>query len=229
MTVLCTFSYLDGIDEQGSPRLERNLRWLDYYGPGSGINWDRRWLFDNCSHRSKYWELGLSIYNQWGLLIEDSGRDKNTGVLRYSTHLPRGEGENQYPFCWRALWNFRWLIEAGAEKIVFIDSDAFILSRRMAKYINDLSTGWTTFWIPRHDFPSAEVQIICRDTFPLFLDYTKGPWQEKVGQCMEKVLPFTLVNKSFVCDRYGESREAQRPEMDAYFQGLVGIPLRAQR
>jgi len=132
-------------------------------------------------------------------------------------NIPWG-GPNNYPYCWRALYYIKNLIEEGYEKIVVIDSDGFIVSKKMADYIKNLSSGWTSFWCKRWEFPEASIHVLCKDAFNMFYNFIKIPYQRRVGSIMEMTLPFTHIEESFVCDRFGETNDLLTDEMDYYGQ-----------
>lgn len=72
----------------------------------------------------------------------------------------------------------------------------------------------------------AEFHVLCQDSFEYFNKYSSGPWQNKVGEHMEVVMPFTCVHKQFNCDRYSDYEAGPVPqteEMDFYSQMPVRI------
>jgi uncharacterized protein (DUF2237 family) len=208
ITALYTTSYLEGQDWQGNDRLQRNLKYLKYYQAlKEKLGYDKIVFADNAS----------SDKNRHTLL-EAGGPD--VSMIGFEDHLPRTSIYG-YPYCWRALYAFEILINKGYEKIINIDSDCFVLTQRALDYIKNLETGWTTFWCKKYGFPETAIQIICKDTFPEFLDFTKEcRWEDRgTSKPMEILLPFTHVNKELNCDRWGETREALSPDKDIYCQG----------
>lgn len=221
-TALVTPCYLEGDDLTKSNRLERNKRYIAWYKSiQTALGFDDIWLFDNASTFNNCLNVSATIHCD---TIDAPSIKPGVNLLRFTEHLPRGPGENEYPYCWRAVWEIKQLIEAGYEKIILIDSDCFITSAKLAQFVRECNSGWITLWCEKYNFPTAEFQIINKDAFPLFLDYTTGHWKFRVGRLMEKDLPYT-VNRDFKADRYGDSRIPWDDSMDGYFQAPVDTTL----
>ena len=150
-------------------------------------------------------------------------------VLRYQEHLERAPGENGYIYCWRHLYTIKILIQLGYQKIVFLDSDCFLLNGRICNYLESINSGWESFWIEKYKFPAAEFHVLCKDAFPIFEAFTSVPYERHLGKLMETALPFTRINKDFRVDRWGEDRIPQEPWMDVYCQAPVDLDLEFKR
>lgn len=214
-TCLFTPCYLEGFDPLGSSRLIRNRRYLSYYldlKQNGHLNFDDIWMADNASDPIK---TGLLLTQFIDLKIH-----------RFEDNLPRGEGPVDYPYIWRAIYFMQQLIAMGYEKIILIDSDSFIVSARLARYVNDLMSGFVSFWSQKYLFPTTELSILCKDSFERFREFCQIPWELRVGTLMERELPYSHVETRFNCDRYGEKHLPQTAEMDGYFQASVKLPLR---
>lgn len=215
-TALAAPCFLDGMDAQGNDRLVRNIRYVRYYTAIRGVlGFDSIHLFDNNSSSSRIWEL------------HHATRNTDLSVHSFSSHLMRGPKPHDYPYCWRALYALQDLIARGYEKIIFIDSDAFVLSRVFAEFLRDCKTGWQAPWCPLLNTPETSIFVLCEDTYPLFQNYTKRPWENRVGDLMEGSLPITHVRKEFNVQRFGEMNPPppQDPTMDAYLQTPLTMPL----
>lgn len=181
--------------------------------------------------------MRLFLGHRWIYLIDNGSSKENLDKLKdwsnsfrmfHCDNIPRGPGPYDYPYCWRALYYIRNLIEIGYEKIIFIDTDGFILSKRLARYIGDRQSGWVSFWSNTEQFPEASIHVLSDDTFYLFNLYTSHPWETKVGRFMERDLPFTEVNRYFNVGRFGEKWDGkewsanlerkQEPDMDYFGQ-----------
>ncbi len=204
-TALLTGSYLEGNDPLGSDRLHRMRRWLAWHGS----MFDDVYLSDNGSPEH--------------LVAQLPGYAK---VLRYQNHLSRMPQENGYVYCWRHLYTIKILIQLGYDKIVFLDSDCFIVSQNMLDHVKRVETGWEAFNLPKYSFPSAEFYVLCRDSFPIYEAFTSVPYPRHVGKLMETALPFTRINGGFKVDRWGETRVPQSPWMDCYCQCPTDHPLK---
>ncbi len=211
-TALVTPCFLEGTDPIGNDRLARNQRYIDYYAPlETTLGFDEIVLFDNASSPEKLAQLKAP---------------KNVHVMRFDERLVRGPGPHDYPYCWRALYAYRDLINMGFEKFITIDSDGFVLSKRMAAYLKHADTGWVSFWSENGQFPESSIHVLCKDAFSIFHSFTGVPWSEYVGLMMEHELPFTHVDRQFRCSRFGElGSPPQDATMDFYGQAPLGVPL----
>lgn len=212
----CLFSpcYLDGGDPGGVDRLDRMKRYLDYYSLlKEELGFDTLFLSDDGSSESRITEL---MRGRLGVEI----------ILNPKLQKQGGLKECDYPWCWRALYDVRIPITLGYDKIITIDSDCFVLSNRLAKYVKELKSGWRAFHIPKYNFASAEFHILCRDQFPMFEAYCQTPFMDRNGTKMEEVMPFTHLHCGFDIDRYGETRTPLRPGMDFYSNSYGGVPMR---
>lgn len=208
--------YLDGSDLLGNDRVERTVKYVNYYrNLKRELNFDSFVFYDNASDINRIDDFKYKI---------NANEHHDVDVFSNRIHLPR-TGILGYPYCWRALWALRPMMLSGAiRKILLFDTDCFVVSSRLGEFIRECNSGWVTVMCERYQFPEAAFQIINLDSFPMFLTFTDRPWGQFVGRVMETELPYNVLT-NFNCDRYGESREAQRPEMDLYAQAPVDIPL----
>lgn len=124
--------------------------------------------------------------------------------------FPNHEGRNSmtgYRGWWRSfLFALDVAQTYGFDKIVHVESDAYLVSPRMVEYVNGLRRGWTAMWCPRWSFPETAVQVICADAFDAMAEVYSRGLDELVKLQAEYTLPFTHVAKDLVGDRYGEYR-----------------------
>lgn len=92
----------------------------------------------------------------------------------------------------------------GFDKIVHVESDAYLLSRKIVDYVNALAEGWTVFWCPMYDFPEPALQVIAADRFDAMAEVASRGLDELTRDIAERTLPFTRVERSFAGNRYGE-------------------------
>lgn len=177
-------TYLDGKDLNGNDRLERNIKFLNYYLPlkkKMGIS--DFWIFDNCSSEENF-ETFISIFPE-------------LKVVRFDKHLIR-HSIHDYPYCWRALYQWRPLIESGNyDRIVSIDSDAYILSPILLDWLCHKSIGWSALWCDEFQMPEAAVCALEKSKFDLFMGFSTIPWERYRGLILERTLPFTNIDRRF--------------------------------
>lgn len=215
-TCLITASYLDGVDGLGNDRMERNKFYLKYYaGIQQELGFQTVYFLDNGSSEKSRLEIAnyaLSL----GLRFE---------LMPYQSLARDGNGQpHDYPYLWRSLWMLK-IFMTFYDKLLVIDSDAFILSQRLADWIKNRDTGWNALWCPKYAFPEAAIQILCKDTFGIYDAYTTPPWRSKLGLMMEHDIPFTHTFKDFIGDRFGEISRPQEPCFDFYCQSRLSVPL----
>ena len=213
-TALLSISWLDGIDFHGAYRLNRMIKFCNYYlSIQNELGFDKLILLDNGSKDSLKAEF-LPYFEDIDFIEMNN--------LYYDPNIPC-----HYPHGWRTIYYMKDLIEQGYDKIIQIDSDGFIVSKKLANHIKNLNRGWTAFWCKRHSFPDVNPSVLCSDTFKYFIDYIKTPWEEHLGKEMERVLPFTHIEKGFNTDRFGEYENKElTSDMDYYGQmGPNVIPI----
>lgn len=214
-TALFTNMYLIGDDLSGSPRVSRALKFLNYYSTKHfRIGFDQIYVTDNGGTPGPIYDL---LYHF-----------PNIKLIRHP-HLARGLGHDYLP-CWRTTHDYQIAIHDGFEKLILLDDDAFILSTRLMNHVRELKSGWEAMYCPKWDLPETGLSIMCKDAFPAYFDFLKVPYAErnKPDNMIEKILPYTRVNMDFACDRWGEDRLPQAPDMDAYFQCQVDIEMKAE-
>ena len=97
------------------------------------------------------------------------------------------------------------------DRIIHIESDAYLLSNRICNFIRHREKGWTAFYTKRWNTPETNIQIICKEQYLPFTKYWKSGrnfWFKNgfTDPCYipEYCLPFTSVIMKYNGDRYGE-------------------------
>jgi hypothetical protein len=221
-TLLFAPCYLDGKDWQGYERVKRIQDWLFFHIQlKDQLGFDEIWMSDDCSDPENLEATGASIWND--KLQPMNGGNPRIGlvnIVSYRKPLVSGGGSCvNYPYCWKALYVMRSVMERfDYSKSITLDTDAYVLSQRLASYVKSLKSGWTAFWINKYNFPSAEFHVLTQPALHQFEDFTEPPYMAHQGKLMETSLPFTNINRDFICDRFGEQGVQQHPQMDLYSQ-----------
>lgn len=110
-----------------------------------------------------------------------------------------------YKYLWRAVF-FLSSFFVYYDKIIYMDNDFYILSDKMFKYIEEIKSGWTTFYSAHYGFPETGCHVLTEcDEYNDFVDMEMDDFVNKYnGKIMEDVLPVTHVERSMIGDRYGE-------------------------
>lgn len=187
-TALVTTCFLDVEDYRNKTK-----RFVNYYiNDAVDLNLSSIILFDNAS---KYEN------------IKECGFDKNFCVVqRFTEHLSR-TSHLEYPYLWRAVYYLKDVLKEY-DKVIYMDNDFYLTSKNIIEYVNNLNTGWTTFWNPKHRFPETGCHIICKDStaYNNFInELTEEEFIKKYnGLTMETHLPVDKVETKFTGDRYSE-------------------------
>jgi hypothetical protein len=157
--------------------------------------------------------------------LPDARPAGETVHVRFAERLGRA-AMFDYPGWWRsfglaAVYARRY----GFDKVVHLESDTFLLSRRLYEHVNALSSGWTVFWCPRWGFPETCLQVIGPDAVGAYCAVSQRPYSEMVGHPVEKLLPFTALESGFKGDRYGEYRTELPADADYASQVALSTPV----
>lgn len=178
--------------------VQRYQKYMDYYKSRCSQLGASNLIFIDDGSERRYLELlQLPIF----LFDELPENLLETSIITFRTHL--GRPERYYLQGW---WRSFLLSPHIAEryefdKLVHIESDAYILSDRLFKYIEESSVGWVVLWCSKYEFPETSIQIINKDSFA---EIKKVIPTRGVDKLPEYVLPFTFIEKGFKGDRYGE-------------------------
>jgi hypothetical protein len=199
---------------------KRYQKWIDYYNHHPFTHDKHMYIIDDCSN------LELITDDAVHTIKEDQlGNFKEVNKINlYSFHDRKGlnwsHNSANNEGWWRSFCAALNIAEEyNYEKIVHIESDAFLISKRVFDYIDNLKTGWTGLWANKYYFPESCIQVICKDQFDSFRDFAScGPNELSKKGLAEKVIPFTNIERRFVGDRYGEKIDKQMDGIDYFCQ-----------
>jgi hypothetical protein len=213
--IFCT-SYFD-TEEQYQKRYQK---WIDYYNDHPFSDDKHLMLIDDCSNLDFLTDERVTSFHedQLGNLHSLSKINLYTFYERKGLNWSHNSANNEG--WWRSFCAALNIAEEyGFEKIVHIESDAFLISKRVFDHIEDLKSGWTAFWAPKYYFPESCVQVICKDQFESFKEFSScGHHELSKKGLAEKIIPFTDVERRFVGDRYGELVDEQMEGLDYFCQ-----------
>jgi hypothetical protein len=173
------------------------------------LNFNQLLIVDDGSPSLPQW-TDTSIVHDLGQVAESSE------IVLY--HFPDNLGRRawfDFPGWYRSfIFAATYAQHYGFQKVIHIESDAFVISPVLQKYINDVAEGWVAFWCERWHVPETSLQIIAGDSLQAFYDQSRVPHRALIGSPYECQLPFTLVERSFQGDRYGEYLDHVPPTAD---------------
>ena len=180
----------------------RYQRWLDYYET-MPINAIRKIMIDDGSPYLPSEKIINTVHHSSSLSLHN---DTNL-IIRFDDNLGRQSG-SAYPGWWRSfLHSINIANELAVDKIIHIESDAYILTPRLVNFINEIESGWHVLWSPRYKFPETAIQIICRDQFEVFEKFKNNNPSLSFSDIAERLLPFTAIHQQFKGDRYSEIKK----------------------
>ncbi|MBU6155035.1 MAG: hypothetical protein KGP28_12090 [Bdellovibrionales bacterium] len=226
-TCLFSHSLVDGVDRTGESRLARTNRWINAYALRlQDLNASKIFLVDDASSIVNLSQLGGNIFTPNFRLFRKSTSRPYLNIIRFPNKIPKTD-DLDYPYYWRGIRFIPKIMQKyGFQKVINNETDLFVLSPALIRYLSGLKKGWTAFWCPTHQFPETALNVICTDAIPLLEQFNRYTYKQLASVCAEKALPFTKVCKKFTGDRYGEKSLAQTPDMDFYAQASPLMPLK---
>ena len=209
---------------------KRYQKWIDYYSHHTFTNDKYMYLIDDCSNLELINDDLVNIIKENHL----SGIQKENKINIYSFNNRKGlnwsHNSANNEGWWRSFSACLDIAEKyNYEKIIHIESDAFLISNRMFNYIDSLKTGWTGLWANKYNFPESCIQVICKDQFDSFRNFvTCGSHELSKKGLAEKIIPFTNVERRFIGDRYGEKVNKQMEGLDYFCQTKLDTIITAE-
>ena len=183
--------------------------WLDAVA-GSDLAWDQILLVDDGSAALPHWP-DVTILGESDPLLCTAP----VVLYHFTEHLGR-RSVSDFPGWVRSFFfAARYAQANGFQKVVHIESDAFLVSARCRRYFDSADEGWIAMWCPRWERPESGIQIIAGGAMAAFCRLAERHYEEYAGVVIERDLPFTHVEKALRGDRHGEYLD--RVPLDADF------------
>lgn len=214
------------VDPLGNNRIARAKKYVEFYSkllPRLGAAW--MFFCDNGSSLENIKQVGGLTLDPESHEINNLGGDVPVTHILYPN--VQRTGPSSMPYCWRAEWQIRKLFEWGYDKVIFIDTDLYLISKRMIDWTKAVDSGWHSVLDRMYTWPAPEFQVVVKGC-KRFEDYTSGDWRAEDGKCMELTLPFTFVHGEFIYGRFGEDRIPQHPSHDAYGQAPIDMTIQLE-
>jgi len=194
-TLLFCTSY---VENEGQWRV-RARRWLDYH-LGVPLERDAIFIIDDASPYLAP-DPDLRVIDAIPAALDPGPA---AWLYRFAQREGR-TGMKGHRGWWRSFLHSLAIARAlGFTRIVHVESDAYLLSRKIVDHVNALEAGWTVFWCPMYDFPEPALQVICADQFDAMAAVAARGLDQLTQGIAERTLPFTRVERSFAGNRYGE-------------------------
>ncbi len=179
--------------------LDRYIEWINYY-KNIFPEYDLLLVHDGPISEEDIKEI---INGSQNAVTEDD-------FIYFEDKLPRND--HIFPGWWRSfITATKYYGILNYDKIVHIESDAYILSKRMIDFIKNQNESWTVPISRKYGFPESAIQIICKDCFYLIENL---PDEFDFHCIVEMYLPFKFHAVNFVGDRYGETGQLPPYKID---------------
>jgi len=173
-------------------------RWLDHH-LSIGLCIDQTLIVDDGSPVLPNWD-DYVIVNSFA----DTQPKEKIVLYQHSDNLGF-EAPFNYPGLYRSLQTgMAYAKKYGFERVLNVESDAFILSNKLVSYINNINNDWIALWEHHFNIPELGINIAAGNGLDKCCTVFEQPYNVYQGKMLEIELPFTKVEKSFVGARYGE-------------------------
>jgi hypothetical protein len=130
--------------------------------------------------------------------------DRDGKIIHFPNNLGR-QAHLEYPGWYRSFaYASKMAKRDGYEKVIHVESDAFLVSKRICEWVDSLTHGWHVMWCPKHNFHESAIQVICSDQIEAYSEFCSKDYEAYRGQLMDRMFPYTQTHKEFNGDRYGE-------------------------
>ena len=145
-------------------------------------------------------------------------------IYRFKNRLGRA-GVRNYPGWYRSFcFAGTYASHLGVEKVIHLESDAFLISNRIQQAFDDFRDGWASVHVERYNMPESAIQVIAGTAIEAFKAFCQVPYESRVEQTIENIIPFTQIFRQFLGGRYGETLDYI--PIDAEWAVQVYPPLR---
>jgi hypothetical protein len=173
-------------------------RWVDHHST-VGLEYDQILIVDDGSPVLPDW-------SDYSIITDFSDTLPESKVLIYQYKDNLGSPEVfDYPGLYRSLsTGIAYAVKYGFNKVLNIESDAFVLSQQLVKYINEIDNDWLAMWDHHFQIPELGINVAAGTGLEKCCSFFEQPYENLRGKMLEVELPFTQIEKNFVGARYGE-------------------------
>ena len=198
--------------------LERYTKWFDFYYPlQSKLNFTDIVFIDDASE--PIWLLKLYEYIKHKYDLECLGFNapieteiSPISIYTFREHFGR-QNLSQFAGWWRSFAFGIVLAHINKyDRVLFIESDTYLLSKRIVNYIAKLKNGLNCFFTKFWEVPETNILIIGKEMFMCLItkywNTNRNFWfknnETDRSYIPELCLPFTNIITKYKGDRYGE-------------------------
>lgn len=177
----------------------------------------RRWIDAIRSSRLIYKQIlivddGSPCRPDWPDVVfvaegEQLPYDAEIIVYRFNERLGRHSVRN-YPGWYRSFcFGGSYANDIGAGKVIHLESDAFLISGRIQDFFNKFNDGWGAPYLARYGMPESAIQIVAGSAMARLSEFCQIPYRDRVEHDIENIIPFDIIFKDYIGDRYGEKQD----------------------
>lgn len=175
----------------------RWLRWANHHST-IGLEFDQILVVDDGSPVLPHWPDCE--------VVHDLNYESSAKIVIY--HYPDNLGCPEpfyYPGLFRSLsTGYSYAKQFGFDRVLNIESDAFILTNRLVDYVNSIDNDWLAMWDHHFDIPELGINVAAGAGLEVCCSTFEQPYETYQGKMLEAELPFTKIEKNFIGARYGE-------------------------
>lgn len=178
--------------------VQRYRRWIGAVS-SNGLIWDQLLIIDDGSPVLPRWD-DVTIVTEGEPVPADARI-----VLYHFRHRLGRAGIRDYPGWFRSFcFGATHAAGGGFARVIHVESDAFIISKRFVSFVNDVTEGWIGLKLPRHEMPESAIQIIAGAALARYQEFAAHPYADFKDRNIENCIPYTHVLGQFTGDRYGQ-------------------------
>jgi len=221
--LLKTLVFCTSYAETESSWEDRQAIWLKAM-QRSSLHFDQLLIVDDGSAVLPQWS-GLTVVHEADAPAPEKVQTTDPLLLYAHTERLGRQSVFQFPG-WYRSFAFGVLYGAahGFDKIIHLESDAFLISERIQRHFNEFTTGWFSVWSEAYIFPEIAIQAAAGSAIAEMADFVRKPYSQLSGQIHEFLFPFTHLERTFVGNRYGEMIGHVPRQADYSAQTRVGQP-----
>lgn len=192
--------------------VDKYVRYIKYYsGKKKELDFDSLCIIDDGTE--SYWLDSLSDKIELNIINADKlPRVLPPGInyITFKNHLGRPEWVVTAGWFRSFTFSAALALKYKFDKLIHIESDAFVLTDRLFDKLKRTAIGWLALWCARHRFPETAIQVIGKDmihklnNFWLMQEKCWYGARDDDTKIAEFVFPFTEICRDYIGDRYGE-------------------------
>ncbi len=172
-----------------------------------GIQWDQLLIVDDGSPVLPDWD-DVAIVREFDAPSPQEARSDAAVVLYHHEFRLGRAALFDFPG-WHRSFAFGALYAQahGFDKVVHLESDAFLVSRRMRRLVDAHRSGWVIPWSERYKFPEIAIQLVGPDQMAAFAAFAARPYAVMRHRVHEPLFTPTHIERGLIGERYGESAD----------------------